>query len=451
MSEEMIIQNNEKPKNKKKMFLLIAIIGLIAIAIGLYVGYRKVMDVDSSKVVKDGIEEGYNYLVNKLDKAKDSSIDLNIIDKPVSMNLKGKLNSNLKELEAFTDFTYDIGLGLDLKNDQLNMNVGVSKNSASLNLNAAFLNHKGYLKCDELFDKVLDLGDNEVFENFDLSEFEALKTKMISIDDLKYLLKSMKDMLVSNITNKNITSTDETFTVEGKEYKGKKIVLHIDTEFKNQLLDKMLQDDKMLDVLSKVSGAAKEDIKLELEDLKKEEVKTSDVEILTNKSNKIVSVSVKEEGASLTLTNVDSLVKLELEADKNSFVVTIKDELVSFKVIENGKELFVLESQKDSATIKINIEEGSVNGNLVMELKNINTSDKEVSADINMNMNIKYDTEDVQLGIDGTLKVSTGSLSLMNVDGAVSVDSLTEDDQTQIMQKLTDILEKFELTDLLAM
>lgn len=86
-----------------------------------------------------------------------------------------------------------------------------------------------------------------------------------------------------------------------------------------------------------------------------------------------------------------------------------------------------------------------------MELKNINTSDKEVSADINMNMNIKYGTEDVQLGIDGTLKVSTGSLSLMNVDGAVSVDSLTEDDQTQIMQKLTDILEKFELTDLLAM
>lgn len=450
MDENIIIQNEVKPKNKKVTFLLIAIIGLIAIAVGLYVGYKKVMDVDPSKIVKNGIEEGYDFLAKKLDKAKESNIDLDF-DKPVSVNLNGKLKSNLEELKAFTDFTYDIGLGVDIKNEKLNMNVGVSKNNTSLNLSAAFQNDKLYLKSDELFDKVLDLGSNEIFGDLDLSVFEELKTNIVSIDDIKYLLKSMKDILVSNINNKNVTSTNETFTVEGKEYKGKKIILHVDNEFKNQLLDKMINDEKMLDILSKVAGEEKEDIKVELEEFKKEEVKASDIEILTDKSNKIVSASIKEKEASITLTNVDSTVKLELKADTNSFVVTIKDELVSIKVYESDKELLVLDLNKDTLTAKLNIEELDTKGNLVMELKNINKKDKEVSADIVMDVNVTSDGENVQLGIDGALKVSTGELSLMNVSDAVSVDSLTSEDQAQIMEKLVDILDKFGLSDLIAM
>lgn len=408
------------------------------------------MDVDPSKIVKNGIEEGYDFLAKKLDKAKESNIDLDF-DKPVSVNLNGKLKSNLEELKAFTDFTYDIGLGVDIKNEKLNMNVGVSKNNTSLNLSAAFQNDKLYLKSDELFDKVLDLGSNEIFGDLDLSVFEELKTNIVSIDDIKYLLKSMKDILVSNINNKNVTSTNETFTVEGKEYKGKKIILHVDNEFKNQLLDKMINDEKMLDILSKVAGEEKEDIKVELEEFKKEEVKASDIEILTDKSNKIVSASIKEKEASITLTNVDSTVKLELKADTNSFVVTIKDELVSIKVYESDKELLVLDLNKDTLTAKLNIEELDTKGNLVMELKNINKKDKEVSADIVMDVNVTSDGENVQLGIDGALKVSTGELSLMNVSDAVSVDSLTSEDQAQIMEKLVDILDKFGLSDLIAM
>lgn len=440
MDNEVII-SEEKPKNGKRNFILVSIFVLIALCIGLFVGYKKVIDVDGATILKNSIEDGYKGVSKVLEKNKNESLNFDILNEAFTVNLTGKINSNVEEIEMLNDLTLDLGVGLNYKNKEAVVKATVKNDVKNVDLDMVFLNNKGYLKSDEIFDKVLILGEYDLFKEMDLSSLNS--GNLVNLDDLDYLVKRFKDIVLANILKKDVVTTKEDFTIEGKEYSGKKIVWHLDEEFVNRFIDTVASDQELLNILTKLTEKDANDIKEYLNEKKNTEV-NQDLVFYANSFGKILAGSIKSEEVTFSFTNLNDEIKGEIRDKDATLNFVLNGENFSFKYTEDNEEVMNLEKKNNDLSIKINAD----GNDIALELKNMKNSKKEASADIKLSVDANNDEEQINLVVTGSISIKVENLNIMNVSDAVLVDDLSEEEQMTLIENLMNVLKDFGLENL---
>ena len=183
------LQNNKKSKWK---FIIGGILLVVAIGIGLFIGYSK---ITSNPVIiyKNAINGIYNILNDNLEKIDKTAVNIDFSKDSVIGDLNFNLSSSLDELKPFTGIDYGFSVGLDNKNKKAMAQMKINKdNKEMLKVIMSLLNDNAYLKSDTLFDKIIDLGKMDL----NVSNYVSLNVNNLNIDyeDLQYILKELKEI-----------------------------------------------------------------------------------------------------------------------------------------------------------------------------------------------------------------------------------------------------------------
>lgn len=445
-------------KKSKLKFFIVGLLVIIAIAIGLYVGYKK-LNNDPMSIYKDAINETYKFLSNEvkeLEKKSFKNIDLS--NDPAVFSLNAKLDSNIEGLEKFAGYNYSVNGGLDLKNKKLNAGVNISEDNASiLSLIFSLVNNNIYLQSKELYDKVIDLGTedsiNDVFTNFELTENPI----SFSSDNYEYILKEMKRILINSLDKDKFTMDEETIEINGKKYNAKKAFYNLDKENMERTIKyfkaEMLKDEKLLKAISESLGYTKD----ELKDILKKEVdmsKYADTKVIlyTDRFNTLIAGALFiDTDKVLSLECVNDTVIIEMNYETSDLVINCEKDKTTITIYDNEDKVFNLVARNDKENVKMDYEL-STDGKTysgVIEIKNIKSEKDSIKADFYFSINTSYLGETISLSLDGSYSVKIGEFETLDNSNSIKIEDISETESLEILIKLNTILEKFGLDALL--
>lgn len=458
MNEEnnITIDNNiiEKNKKSKKNFIIGAVIVLIVLGVLLYIGYKK-LNSNPVAIYQNAITDTYNYLSKNLKESEKNSLNYNGND-PLNLNINAKLDSNIEELKNFNGYDYGLKIGYDPKKEMLNMGLDISKDKQKI-ISAiyALINNKAYLKSDELFNKVINLGDIDLDEYADIS----MNNVDFSYDELDYVLKSLKNIINDSFDKSKFKVDNDKLTIDNKEYNVKKIVYKMDAKNMERtsqfIIDNMLKDQKLIEIFSKLSGVSTSDIEKGLKDALKDinfsNFKTIDIILYTTKLNEIIAGSMVEDNIEyVKFTNVNKNLNIIFTDNKDEIIINSKDDLTTIKCNNGNTELFSIDIKNSKDSIKIDFllnYEGKFIGTL--ELKNMKSSKDKTTGDFILSFKTSIFGEEMDFKIDGSYSVLKGEVESLDTTNSVDINTLSESEIMGIYSKLGSILERFGLSDLL--
>ena len=217
---------NQKEKNRKGKikFLICGFLVVISIAIGLFIGYKK-LNNDPMSIYRDSINGIYKKLNNALKESKNKNFTtLDLTKDPFIVDLKAKLDSNMPELKPFTGLDYHLNVGMDLANKKMNMGLDINENNNSLlNLVLSVIDKNIYLK---LYDKILDLGEEDIFGNMNIETYFKVNgnNAKFDYDNYIYILKEIKTIIIDSLDKNKFKMEETKITLNTKEYKVKKAI-----------------------------------------------------------------------------------------------------------------------------------------------------------------------------------------------------------------------------------
>lgn len=457
VSKIIVPEGSPKEKNKKRKakFLICGVLVIIAIAVGLYVGYKK-LNNDPMGIYKDSINGLYKILNNAINESKDKNLDsIDISKEPFVFELNGKLESDMPELKNFTGLNYHIATGMDLANKKINVGLDIKDNKDSLvNLILSVIDKNIYLK---IFDKVLDLGEEDIFGNIDLNTSFSVNgnSAKFDYDNYSYILKEFKTIIIDSLDKNKFAMEEETITINGKEYKAKKAIYNLDKENMERTLkfikERILKDDKLITAISESIGITE----TELKDALNEEIDMNGyndikINLYTDKLNNLIAGSTTINNSEIRFDCVNDEVNFEIKDDSNSLkVVKEKNDNIVISYNENSSQLFKITFEGNDKNFKIpflfNIEGSTISGTI--ELKNIETSKDSASADIIFSLNTMIENQKIDFTIDGNYRVAKTNIETLDTTNSIKIDDITEEEAMEIFEKLGTLLERFGLSD----
>ena len=219
MEENETYEGFEKiNKTRKWKFIIISILVLIAIGIGLFVGYTKLTQ-DPLIVYKMAINNMHDYLAERI--SDDNKLDKFKIDgetEPFTVELDAKLNSNVEEIKPLTGINYNLRLGIDNPKKQGSVSLGLGDgNKDIVRVLAALMNKNVYVSSKEIYDKVVKIGeidlDSFLEENFVSGitvNDEEVDFSSVDAKQVKAALKEFKNILIKSLQKDNLKISDAT-------------------------------------------------------------------------------------------------------------------------------------------------------------------------------------------------------------------------------------------------
>lgn len=473
MSEEekLAINKNiqsirKKAKRKKTCKVLsLIIIFLVAIGIGLYFGWNK-LNTNPITIYKNGINDIYNNLASAIKKNVPDDVKFDIKEEPFVLDISADLTSNIKELSKFTGLNYKVNLGLDYQEKLAWLNLGIKEEDQTIiNAVLSFLNGAGYFKSSELYEKTIKLGDYNLFNALDELLSQTKDSININADDLTYLLKTIKNLMINTLDKNKFEIEAATITIQEKEYNTKKVLYTLDAEnlerTMTSIINGLKKDRKSLKILSSLTDNYDEDsIKIELENLLNnidfQDLETLTIVLYANNLNHVLAgtIHISEEEI-LRFDTVNDLLTLEINIDDVKIEFKEEKDQINISVKENDVELSNIEFTKSDNAFKMNLElyiNGlKVKGNL--DLTNIKDNKSNSSSDFSFSLNVNFLGKNYTLKLDGTLNLTKDNISKIETDeiNAIEANEISAEEMTEIKNKLQEILKRFNLTKLISM
>lgn len=460
-TEETVKPKIERGGYKKSRikFFIAGLLVIVAIAIGLYIGYKK-LNNDPMSIYKDAINETYKFLSNgvkEIDKQNFKQLDFS--NNPATFSLNAKLDSNIKELKNFTGYNYSINGGLDIKNKKLNAGVNISEDNASvLSLIFSIINDNMYLQSKELYDKVIDLGTedsiSDVFKDFELTENPI----SFNSDNYEYILKEMKIILINSLDKNKFTMDEETIKLNGKKYDAKKALYNLDKENMERTIKyfkaEILKDEKLLKAISESLGYTTDELKNGLEkEVDMSRYVDTKVILYTDRFNTLIAGALFiDTDKVLSLECVNDTILIEMNYETSNLVINCEKDKTTITIYDNEDKVFNLVAKNDKEDVKMDYEL-SINGNTfsgVIELKNIKDEKDSIKADFYFSINTSYLGETISLSLDGSYSVKIGEFDTLDSSNSIKIEDINEAESLEMLVKLNTILEKFGLKDLLS-
>lgn len=422
---EEIEKENVMEKGGTGRKVLLAIIGVLVVVL-IVLGYLIYSKGPSSKnVYLRTIDEFSNSVSKAIDKT-----DLNKLQE-LNYNLSFNLNSTNSEYKEIAKIINNIKLNAsleeDYKNKKANVNLDVLYNNSSMIDGNIYINGKDlYAELPSLYSKLIKVPTDETIN---LDELWNAYNK----DNYKTILNELTKIVKNNLKEEYFTSSDEKITVLGKEANTSKQVLTLTGEnmydLENNIINDILNNDKLLKALSDTSNIEVNDLKEELNRTKSELTKEDSklvVELYLNKSNQKLEYAVM---------NTDSE-KLELsKTSDDTFNILVNSEKIgSIAFLKNGIDLII---DYENTNINLKLSEESLNITAKTEEANISIklNGNEQKGKTVVNVNIPSEKIDLTINVDYEIK-SIKSVKAKDYSNYVELDKMTEDDYNGIMTKL---------------
>ena len=451
--EQIVVPSyEEKPKRKGKLLIIILLL-IIAVAAGLYVGFQK-LNSNPKSVYKRAINETYELLDNYLKDNLDGTFKINPLEEAYSLNTSFKINTNNDELSFLNDYNYDLNIGLDYKNEIVNLNATLGNdNEKIVSLIMSYINGNAYLKSDEIFNKILNVGPADL--NLDMSSIEEINQYNINYNDLHTIIYELKNILINSLDENKFSMTEETIKINNKNVDAKKVTYLLDKEniaktneyFKKEILN----NDELINALSNIMGIDKTKIK-ELLEQETDFSDYEDIEInLYTKNNNIIAGNVKvDDEALVRFTYEDKKFDLYMGDDYTNLTLNYENNKLEMTYNEYDDEVFnlVFTNKSDYEEIKFTTNEYSQINTFYLKLTNIKQSTTEISTDVDFKYENNSYGEINNIELTGNLKLIKGKFDTLDTSSSVDINNLTEEEQTTIYENLLKLLEKLNVEDI---
>lgn len=457
------LSRKEKNKKGKVKFFIIGALIIIAVAVGLYIGYKK-LNNDPMSIYKDSINNVYKSLNNALKENKNNSLDsIDITKDPVVINLDAKFDSSMSELKNFSGLNYSLETGLDYTNKKLNVGASIKDSSSPiLSFILSVIDKNIYLKSEELYSKVLDLGEEDIFGNLDINSYFQVNGNdaKFDYDNYSYILKEFKMILIDSLDKNKLSMTNENITINNKEYKAKKATYNLDKENMERTLkffqSRILKDEKLIKALAESVGVTtdtlKEGLNEEIDMSSYEDIK---VNLYTDNLNNLIAGSFV--GSDTEVIKFDCAKdELNIEANIDNVILKIsqdKEDNIEFIASENNVEVIKMTFKEiDKENVKIdyrfNIDGLVIDGNILV--KDFKTTKDSMSFDMKLIFNTSFANKPIDFTIDGSFRIAKTDVKTLDNVGSVKIDNISETEAMEIFTKLSSALERFGLSDLIS-
>lgn len=388
ISEPVQTANHTKSKKSKmSLFVIVAVVAFLIIILGV------------SYFVAKSPKSIFTRSINDLYKNVEVNLKENV--KTLSTNFELKLNvDGNEENKELTDIVNNLSLKGNVNIDYINKLFLVSFNSTYANdklLDAEVQYQKGnaYVLLNDVFDKYIAVDSVEGMDDY----FETVQITK----DHKVLVTEVKKALTKSLKSKFFETSKVELEINGKKENVTKNTLKLTKEnmieLTKEFLEALKNDDKFLRSYAKINNTDEATVKDSLES----EIASIDGEDLAENAGEI---NLYTKGLFNELVKIEMLVyegsdSLELsltKKDNNNYVV---------RLLTTDKEEFILNVNvtKEGNTLNLKISTNVERQNILLDIK----------------YGYEYDKE----------------FTLKDVSNSVNINELTEEQATEIMNKLS--------------
>lgn len=449
--EEVVVSGAVSKKTKKrKKFVIILILIIIAIAVGLFLGYKRLTSNPLS-VYKKVINETYDLANNFLEENVKNTMSINLKEEPLTINTSFTLDTNMEELKALKNYEYQLSIGINPSKEQMNLSLGLSdENENILSLLFAFLNDRAYMKSDELYSEVLDLGISEL----DFSELQ-IEEGFYTYEDIDITLSKMKTLLINSLDRDKFLTSEETINVNSKKIKAKKFTYLLDKENMertiNYIREEMIKDEELMEALSHIIGLSAS----ELEDALTEEIDYSNYEdiyinLYTNGGTKVIAGNIgTKEDAIIRFTNQDDIFNMFIGDEYTNFTIKNENNITDIVYNEYDEEIFALTItwEEETRKLELTMDDYGDELNMIIEVSNMKYSQNSISEDIVLKYNMNSYGEEISFELAGNLEITKEELKSIDVENSVNINTLNEEETQLIYDNLMNVLDKLNLSN----
>lgn len=400
--------DDESEKSKRNFLVPVIILLVLALAVGGVYYYF----TNKGRIVKNLINNAYE----KFDKLTFN--DKFNLEQSILLSGDLSVNTNIPELQDLNSEKLNYVVGVDYTNKKMELGASLEENGAKL-IDAAMyvLDNTAYISLNEDFDKLIKVAVEDFDDIFTISNDINL-----SEDDIKYIAKAYKNILIDSIDSKDFVKSSANITLDGKNTKVTKLSYDMTSQraakLVNSIIDGTLNDSKLLGILSNASGVSVDELKTELSSAKVSE---------TSSGSERITFDIYTKGFNNSFVGMD--IQGIIQIRKNSDNVTIEAGMGAEKV-----SLVVKNLSDDSCVIELSSNIGGevINGSLSLTVKEIekNVFDGTVIFDLN------YDGTTFSATSNFNEKIGA-NIADIDVTGAVDSESLSESDLNKISETIS--------------
>ena len=425
---------------------------LIAIIIGLLVGL-KVLAIDPKEVYVRTINDAYEFLNSSLDKCQNTEFQLNYLEEPFIVNSEFNVYGDLEGFETIEDYDFAISIGLDKKEELLNAELNLSTNNNHVvNFLYSFINGRVYFQSADLYDNIIDLGVSNF--NFEDLQFEEIE---IPFDDMKIVLREMKDILAASIDENNFVVEEESIIVNDEIVDCDRIVYALNKENAKKtyefIINAILENEELVTSLANLKRVDTNTLEYELKQKLEMAEYQNLIFILYRNNNKVVAATLIEgEEETFHVTYLDN----QLNATLNNVLVNGDVSSINVSTNQDTYHISMTVESDIPYTVELDYKDSTFNMkyvneemNLNIDLTNIDISSRRIKADMDLSFTMtSYNTEET-IGIRGNISLEKRTITSPDIENAINVDDISEEDKLEIEQKLNRILDRLGLEALL--
>lgn len=435
------LNNGEKPKRNKKIFIIIGIIvGVIILAIiGIFI-YVK-FKFTAPNYIDEKVEEFSTFIDEMFANNNLASSGDNVSSGSL------KISSNMDELLMLNDLTLDFDFEYSSVKEVMDLNINLLKSDNSILDAQMYVDSANmYLNSEDLYDSILYMPlDENPFVNINAED-------TIDINALQNTLKNFVSYLGIALEEADVTS----------EIKGLTAIYTYQLNdnnkeaFANKLNELIENDTNMVDTLNMlgitdttIDASAIDDIFLEIivkipsGDIEGFTFVTTDLEIVLDSVEKdAYELKVNDEVIDVNVKGDD--VTLNYENDNGILNVTynLVDYTLSGNLSTNGYEykFDITNTEGNGKNIVFDFNSELDGMSLVLDLTTTKISDTES----NLVGSVEINSNDINLALDIELNNTTGNdlVEEQTFNNAVNIDDLTTADQNEIENNLMIVLEE---------
>lgn len=427
MKEENVSTTETTNITPKKGNKIIPIVAVVLVVIALFAGGFYYYFNKTDKIVTNIINKTFNEINDSIDKIE--KFDYNNDTALVNGSLK--IDTNIDGLEDLKDEKFDYTFGMDYKNKKLELGAALTESDKKI-IDALlyFVNDKAYISLKDDYKKIINI-DNE---DFDFDKIFKIEDININKDDLKFVSKEFKNILIDSIEMKKLNKSNSTIKLNGKSTKVTKISYNLNDDNTKKLveniIDNILDNDELLKKLSKISDTSVSDIEETLEDAKSEDIEG------IGKLN-LYTKGFTNEFAKLELISNDS--KFGIINNDDNTVLYAKDNETNFEISIN-------ENTDNKLSIDYEFKENNakVDGTIKISNKEINKKENEGSIELTVN----YDKYKVAIDLDYNSKIGA-KIADFDESKSVKLSEMTSTDLNDLYTKIMNKLNNSNMADII--
>lgn len=343
-SDDIYLTTSFKPLKKRirfrkiikfffKFIIFFGVVGAIIYFVAIPV-HEMILN-SMPKAIYDG---SLDYIASKID----NYIDNNYLDSTsFDVDYIYDFDSNFKDMESLKDQKFGIKMSKNIKNNSLENYVYVLKDGNKYGYSLIQNNNENYYRIFNS-EQFLKLKKNALKDESLYSKMNILlnyASKDVDREMLKYLIDTNVNILKKLIVEDLLTSEKDEIEVNGKTLNVIRNTLSFDSksikEFEKQYKEKILQDQKILEILSKLYGLSFEELKEKYTTFRKyDENYTLVINLYTIKGNKFAGFDIEENGfRNIYYYSLDDTFDFHLNFNNNDNFSSKKDFLLKDRAI----------------------------------------------------------------------------------------------------------------------